>query len=124
MTDAVGSGDIHLENLDSGVLSGTWRPDGRLDPLASLRPAMLSVFDGLSGNGDWYLNVADLVGGTVETPAGRMQLSGWTLTLSGYEAAGGAVPESSTSWVVVGLLALGASRVIGGRRNLNPPRGD
>jgi hypothetical protein len=73
------STDIHSEYLDSGVLVGSFQPDGRLTPTApgTARPAVLGIFVGLGGNGDWRLNIGDLHAG------GTMALVSWTLTLTG-----------------------------------------
>ena len=76
-----GSGDIHDELLGSGILTGTFEPDGRLAPGDTLRPGMLDLFDGLAGNGDWRLNVADL------SEFGEMELVSWSLTLTGEPGA-------------------------------------
>ena len=90
-SDNAGS-DIHLATLGSGVLSGTYQPDGRVLPTDTLRPEMLSVFNGGTGNGDWRLAIADLeLGGT-------MRIQSWSLTLTGE-----AVPEPST-WGAIGAL--------------------
>lgn len=90
--------DIHGESLVSGVLSGTFQPDGRLNPTDSLRPSMLSAFNG-GGNGDWRLNVGDLA------ESGTMHLVSWSLTLTGEDTVS-AVPEASTWAAGVGLLTL------------------
>ncbi len=91
--DNAGS-DIHLATLGSGVLSGTYQPDGRVLPSDTLRPEMLSVFNGGAGNGDWRLAIADLeLGGT-------MRIQSWSLTLTGEAAV---VPEPST-WGAIGAL--------------------
>ncbi len=101
-SDVAGS-DIHLEAVLSGVLTGTYQPDGRTAPTDTLRPAMLSAFAGGAGNGDWRLNIGDLADG------GTMQLVGWTLTLTGQDASA-AVPEASTWAAGVGMAAIaGAS---------------
>ncbi len=93
--------DIHGESIVSGVLSGTFQPDGRLAPTddGTGRLALLSAFAGLPGNGDWRLNVGDLAGG------GQMQLVSWSLTLIGEDAMIGVVPEASTWAAGLGLLA-------------------
>lgn len=105
--DNAGGGDVHLVSLVSGVLTGDFAPDGRLGPTDAARPALLSVFQGLSGNGDWRLSVADLeLGGT-------MRLESWSLTLSGSTDVSG-VPEAS-SWAV-GLGLLGLAGFCGWRR--------
>jgi hypothetical protein len=91
--------DLHTVVQTSGVLTGTYQPDGRTDPTGSLRPELLSVFAGETGNGDWRLNVADLgVGGT-------MRLVGWSLTLTGVE-----IPEANTYAAGIAvILAVGGA---------------
>jgi hypothetical protein len=98
LTDLAAS-DLHNVVQSLGVLSGTYQPDGRTDPASTLRPEMLNLFNGESGNGDWRLNIADLgVGGT-------MRLVGWSLTLTGVQ-----VPEPGTYGAGAAILALtGAS---------------
>lgn len=95
--DAAG-GDIHLVNTGdgSGVLSGTYEPDGRVNPTDSVRSSLLDVFNGSTGNGDWRLGVADLSTG------GQMQLVSWSLTLTGENT----VPEPST-YALLGMSGLG-----------------
>ncbi len=99
------SGDIHLASLASGILTGLYQPDGRIDPTDVLRPSELGLFNGGTGNGDWRFNVGDLSGG------GTMRLVNWSLTLTGDDTVsvdGGvpAVPEAPTWMSGVGLLAL------------------
>ena len=95
--------DIHLEAVLSGVLTGTYQPDGRTGATDTLRPALLSAFIGGTGNGDWRFNVGDLADG------GTMKLVNWTLTLTGDNSLA-AVPEASTWAAVLGLAAVtGAS---------------
>ena len=90
--------DLHSVVQTSGVLSGTYQPDGRIDPTSSLRPELLGIFNGGAGNGDWRLNVADLgLGGT-------MRLVSWSLTLTGEQ-----VPESGTYGAGAALLAATAA---------------
>jgi len=91
--------DIHGASLISGVLTGTFQPDGRLAPTDATRPSMLGVFNGLAGNGDWRLNVGDFSAG------GTMQLVNWSLTLTGEDTIS-AVPEASTYAAGFGLAAL------------------
>ena len=88
--------DIHDEVLTSGVLTGTFQPDGRLNPTDTLRPAGLYVFNGGAGNGDWRFNIGDLASG------GTMQLVSWSFTLTGESP----VPEASTWAAGLGLAAL------------------
>ncbi len=93
-SDLAGS-DIHLASLGSGVLTGTYQPDGRVLPTDVLRPEMLAVFNGGSGNGDWRLAIADLeLGGT-------MRLQSWSLTLTGE-----AVPEPGTWGAIAALVGV------------------
>ncbi len=97
--------DIHTHSFVSGVLTGTFQPDGRVGDAAldPARTALLSAFNGGSGNGDWRLNVGDLA----ET--GTMQLVSWSLTLTGEDAVS-AVPEAGT-WVA----AFGMATLAGGK---------
>jgi MYXO-CTERM domain-containing protein len=88
--------DIHHEYVLGGVLTGTFQPDGRISPTDTLRPALLTVFNGGTGNGDWRFNIGDLAAG------GTMQLVSWSFTLSGETA----VPEASTWAAGLGLAAL------------------
>ncbi len=85
--------DIHGQSLVSGVLTGTFQPDGRSGATDAGRPFLLGTFNGGGGNGDWRLNVGDLA------QNGSMQLVGWSLSLTGE------VPEAST-WAA-GLAVLG-----------------
>lgn len=94
-----GASDIHLEAVLSGVATGTFQPDGRANPIDTLRPSMLSVFNGGAGNGDWRLNVADLASG------GTMKLVNWSLTLTGNDAST-PIPEASTWAAGLGLAAV------------------
>jgi hypothetical protein len=97
--DNAAGGDVHVASLVSGVLTGDFAPDGRYGPTDVARPALLNVFQGVSGNGDWRLSVADLeLGGT-------MRLESWSLTLSGSTDID-AVPEASSWAVGFGLLGL------------------
>jgi hypothetical protein len=95
------AGDIHNESLISGVLTGTFQPDGRvgdatLDPA---RTALMAAFNGGTGNGDWRLNLGDLAGG------GTMQLVSWSFTLTGEDTIS-PVPEAGTWAAGLGLAAL------------------
>jgi hypothetical protein len=109
LADTGSGGDIHAASLVTGILTGEFTPDGRTSPTSALRPALLNVFNGGTGNGDWYLSVADVAAG------GTMRLESWSLTLTGDNGAA-AVPEAGT-WVagllVAGLIGL---RVGCGRR--------
>lgn len=93
------SGDIHLAYQASGILTGLYQPDGRINPTDGLRPSELSLFNGGTGNGDWWFNIGDLSGG------GTLQLVNWSLTLTGDNTVP-AVPEAPTWISGVGLLAL------------------
>lgn len=95
--DAAG-GDVHLNDPGSGILTGYVAPDGRTLPGDTARPWMLSVMNGLPGDGTWSLSVADVgIGGV-------MQLEGWSLTLKGWTP----VPEpTATASAAGGLLAVG-----------------
>ncbi len=88
-----GAGNVRDAVLSSGVLSGLFQPD---NPAGA---ATFDVFDGLSGNGDWRFNVADLA------QFGQMELVSWSLTLTG-ESSLTAVPEASTWAAGLGLAAL------------------
>ncbi len=90
-------GDIHEASLVSGILTGEFAPDGRTSPASALRPALLNVFNGGTGNGDWYLSVADVAAG------GTMRLESWSLTLTGENGVA-AVPEAGT-WFAGMILA-------------------
>lgn len=85
--------DIHGQSLVSGFLTGTFQPDGRLGATDVGRPSPLGIFNGGGGNGDWRLNVGDLA------QNGTMQLTSWSLSLTGE------VPEAST-WAAAGFLVL------------------
>lgn len=91
--------DIHNQSLVSGVLTGTFQPDGRTGPTDTLRPAMLSAFNGGAGNGDWRFNLGDLAA------SGTMQLVSWSFTLTGDDTVS-AVPEAGTWAAGFGLAAL------------------
>ena len=91
--------DIHDESVISGVLTGTFQPDGRIDPTDTLRPGMLGAFIGGAGNGDWRLNLGDLAAG------GTMQLVSWSFTLTG-EGPIAPVPEAGTWAAGLGVAAL------------------
>jgi hypothetical protein len=88
--------DIHAVSLISGVLTGTFQPDGRTGPTDTLRSGMFSEFNGGAGNGDWRFNLGDLAAG------GTMQLVNWSFTLTGEDT----VPEASTWAAAGGLVAL------------------
>jgi len=95
--------DLHLA---AGPLTGAFQPDGRLvDPAVSLdttpRTAPLSVFNGMSGSGEWRLFVADVATGN--SPS----VQSWAVHLTGN-----AVPEPSAA----ALLALGAALLLRKRR--------
>ena len=92
--------------LAIGPLTGAFQPDGRLvDPAVSLdttpRTAPLSVFNGMSGSGEWRLFVADVATGN--SPS----VQSWAVHLTGN-----AVPEPSAA----ALLALGAALLLRKRR--------
>ena len=97
LADDGAGGDIHAASLVLGVLTGEFAPDGRTSPTSALRPALLNVFNGGTGNGDWYLSVADVAAG------GTMRLESWSLTLTGDNGVA-AVPEAGT-WFAGMLLA-------------------
>lgn len=109
LADAGAGGDIHAASLVSGVLTGEFAPDGRTSATSGERLALLGLFNGRLGNGDWYLNVADLAAG------GTMRLESWSLTLTGDNGVA-EVPESGSDaagWLtafVVGVSALWTRR--------------
>ena len=91
------NGDIHLyrgvTNPATGLLTGTWQPDGRTaDPGAvtdaSARTALLSSFNGLGASGEWTLYLVDVESG------GTNQLTEWALEITGatYPAIAWATP--------------------------------
>ena len=81
------NGDIHMYQntttpVDGSPLTGIWDIDGRnFDPLsvtdASSRGTSLTNFNGLNGNGQWTLFLADMESG------GTNALASWTLDISG-----------------------------------------
>lgn len=91
--------DVHTALPFTGAPSGTFQPDGRItDPYDTLdtdsRPAMLSVFNGQSADGNWTLFVADQAAGEEST------LTSWSLSITG-------VPEPTTALLgSLGLLCL------------------
>ncbi len=109
LADDGAGGDIHTTSLVSGILTGEFAPDGRTSTTSSQRLAMLDVFTGRLGNGDWYLSVADVAAG------GTMRLESWSLTLTGDNGVA-AVPESGSDaagWLaafVAGISALWTRR--------------
>ncbi len=100
--DDLATTDIHTGiPMSGGVVTGTWKPDGRTaDPLVVVssdpRSALLSSFDGLNANGNWTLFVADQSPGSVST------LQSWTLTVTG-------VPEPSAA-LLAAMASLGLLR--------------
>ncbi|HEU5124403.1 MAG TPA: PEP-CTERM sorting domain-containing protein [Verrucomicrobiae bacterium] len=93
-SDDAANGDIHAFDFESGVLTGTYEPDGRTSPVDTIRTSLLDVFNGGTGNGDWRLAVGDL------SEFGQMRLVDWSLTLEGETV----VPEPTS----LSLLGLGA----------------
>jgi hypothetical protein len=90
--DDASNGDVHTVDPGSGVLTGTYQPDGRTNPTDTARTSLLNVFNGRPGNGEWRLAIADLA------PSGQMQLVSWSITLSGT-----VIPEPSA----IALLTIG-----------------
>jgi autotransporter-associated beta strand protein len=71
LSDSAAS-DVHSANNAGGVLTGTYRPDGRaMDPATVVtgdsRSATLSSFNGLAAGGLWTLFLADLAPGAIHT---------------------------------------------------------
>lgn len=88
--------DIHLHGTVTGILTGTWQPDGRTaDPSvvtdASSRVTSLASFNGLDPNGSWTLALQDVSFG------GQSQVTGWGLQIT-------AVPEPVT--VALGIFGV------------------
>ncbi len=101
-SDGAANGDIHTFDFESGVLTGTYEPDGRTSSIDTVRTSLLDVFNGGTGNGDWRLAVGDL------SEFGQMRLVDWSLTLEGETV----VPEPTS----LSLLGLGAFLLIKKRR--------
>ncbi len=93
--DNAPAGNIHTATLASGILTGEYAPDARIEVPSLSLPASLSVFSGGAGNGVWRLSVGDLALG------GEMRLESWSLSLSGTSV----VPEAS-SWSAGALLGV------------------
>ncbi len=101
--DGAANGDVHVFDPGTGVLTGTYEPDGRTSPMDTLRTSLLDVFNGRAGNGDWRLAVGDLSAG------GQMQLVDWSLTLQGETV----VPEpSSLSLIALAAIAWGRKKYL------------
>ena len=122
-SDAATNGDIHTYQTNgggapyiaafnpvTGVVSGTWQPDGRTaDPNTvnagsvtdlSSRNAMLTSgtnpFTGLSAKGDWTVFITDGSGG------GAMTLNNWTLDISGISGPFYWKGQTDGSWSTIG----------------------
>lgn len=104
-------GDIHNYQLTSnpagGVLTGTWRADGRnVNPSVVLdttpRTAGLNIFNGLNANGSWTLFVADT------SAVGTGRLVSWGLEVTGNTP----IPEPGTALfgVCIAAATLGRRR--------------
>ena len=85
-SDGAANGDIHSYQAVvvpmSGILTGTWQPDGRnINPDivtdASSRTAFLNSFSGSSASGEWTLFIADLQDG-----GGTSVLSSWGMQIT------------------------------------------
>lgn len=95
--------DLHLA---SGVLTGTFQPDGRhIHPLSAFdttpRNSPLSAFTNNAPNGDWRLFIADVASGEQAT------LVRWSISMTGQ-----AVPEPSSALLVI----MGAATLLLRRR--------
>lgn len=99
--------DIHqyrvsLGGAPSGLVSGTWQPDGRpVDPLVAVdtspRSALLTSLGQMDPNGQWTLFVADMEAG------GTGKLTGWEVRAVPSATV---IPEPSTMWMLgIGYLA-------------------
>ena len=99
--DAAG-GDIHLASgaLVSGVLTGSFEPDGRALATGNARDFRLNVFNGQPADGTWQLYVTD------ESSGNQMRLDSWSLTVTGDTQ----VPEASTWAAGAAMLGLVAWR--------------
>ncbi len=98
--------DVHAPAMISGLLTGTYQPDGRaVDPamayLTAPRTQNLATFAGMPASGEWRLFVADTAAGDTAT------ITSWSITLTGE-----AVPEPSAA-VLLAISGLAALR----RRN-------
>ena len=111
--DDVANPDIHIAG--DGLISGTFRPDGREEsPFSvtdlSLRTAGFSSFTGLNPQGQWNLFIADVSPGSVGT------LVSWSLTVNG-QASGlpELVPDSGNTLYLLSaaLGSLGLLRLLG-----------
>lgn len=99
--DGAANGDVHLgqPTLPNTILTGTWEPDGRLNPTDGARPALLSVFNGLPADGTWTLTLSDL------SPGATMTLNSWSLRIA-------SVPEpNAVALTVGGLIVLAIARI-------------
>ena len=102
LRDDAPGGDIHLAagSLVSGVLTGSFEPDGRASATGNDRHFRLNVFNGLPADGTWQLFVTD------ESSGAQMRLDSWSLTVTGDTQ----VPEASTWAAGAALLGLVAWR--------------
>ncbi|HYG22065.1 MAG TPA: PEP-CTERM sorting domain-containing protein [Verrucomicrobiae bacterium] len=99
--DGAPAGDIHVWDQGTGVLTGTYEPDGRTLPFDTERLSLLEVFNGRPANGEWRLAVGDLSEGA------EMKLVSWSLTFSGETV----IPEpSSHALLGLGIAALALRR--------------
>lgn len=98
--------DIHTYATGgaSGLIVGTWQPDGRnIDPQFAIdtdpRTAMLSSFTNQPANGTWTLFIADMGAG-----GGQSTLVSWGITLTTQSP----VPEPTTgSLLILGVVLFG-----------------
>jgi len=96
--------DVHFYGTISGVVTGTYRPDGTATPATSL-----NSFNGLDPNGNWTLFLSDTAFGD------QSQIVGWGLQIT-------SVPEPTTMALgIFGMLGTGTLAVRMVRRHGGNP---
>ena len=106
-SDTASNGDIHVVDPGSGVLTGTYQPDGRTHATDTMRSSLLDVFNGRPGNGEWRLAIGDL------SESGQMTLVEWSITLTGT-----VIPEPSAFALCgLGAAAFGLRKLRRGNRS-------